>query len=122
MIAVNCNLYFAAETAVNNLKAVVKIATSVMRTWISVGVMVGNKYEFVEATALVENNCAIAEKMVMAENSYGTVEEMEMVVSSYEIAEVMVKVENNCLAVLAEGTSENNSVIFEVSVSSASNW
>lgn len=122
MIAVNCNLYFAVETAVNNLRAVVKIAMSVVCTWISVEVMVGNKYGFVEATALVENNCAIAEKMVMAENNYGTVEEMGMVVSSYEIAEVMVKVENNCLVVLAEETSENNSVIFEVNVSSASNW
>ena len=109
MIAVNCNLYFAVETAVNNLRAVVKIAMSVVCTWISVEVMVGNKYGFVEATALVENNCAIAEKMVMAENSYGTVEEMGMVVSS-------------CLVVLAEETSENNSVIFEVNVSSASNW
>ncbi|OAD53450.1 hypothetical protein WN48_10006 [Eufriesea mexicana] len=122
VVAVDCSLYFVAETVVSNSKAAAKTVTSVMSTRISVEVTVENRCGFAEAMVQAENNCGIVEKMVKAGNRYEIVVVTEMAANNYETVEAMVKVESNYLVALAGETFANSFVEFEVSVSNVSNW
>lgn len=121
-VAVDCSLYFVAETAVSNSKAAAKTVASAMSTRISVEATVENRCGFAEAMVQVENNCGIVEKMVKVGNSYGIAEVTGMAENSYEIVDAMVKVESNYLVALAGETFANSFAEFEVSVSNVSNW